>query len=108
MQQQLDIIIPDNYQSVFPTPMSLCREIAYVNLLMALDNEEPLNEWDLRYNKKVYYASPAPGIQLRDYVLNTIPSEIYNIENGMIENPYHYIWLNNKNIFEVKKLDENR
>ena len=73
--------MPDNYQTVFPTPMSLCREIAYVNVLMKLDQEEPLNEWDLRYNKKIYYKSPVPGIQLRDYILNTISSETYRIEN---------------------------
>jgi len=62
LQERLNIVVPDNYQQVFPTPMALCREIAYVNLLMNLENEEPLNEWDIRYNSKIYYPSPFPGI----------------------------------------------
>lgn len=74
-------MIPDDYQSKFQTPMQLCRELAYVDLIMELHVEEPLNEWDLRYNKKIYYKSKVPGTQLRDYIMNTISSEIYNLEN---------------------------
>jgi len=61
--------------------MSLCREIGYVNIILDLDNKEVMNEWDLRYNNKIYYKSKVPGTQLKDYILNTIASEVYNIEN---------------------------
>jgi hypothetical protein len=74
-------MVPDDFLKIYPTPMALCREIGYVNLILALQQDEGVNEWDLRYNKKIYYKSKIPGTQLRDYILNTIASEIYNVEN---------------------------
>jgi hypothetical protein len=50
---------------------------------MELETNEPLNEWDIRYNKKIYYKSKVPGTQIIDYILNTIASEIYNVENSL-------------------------
>lgn len=63
--------------------MQLCRELAFVNSIMSLNVGEQVNEWDLRYNKKIYYKSKVPGTQLRDYIMNTISSEIYNLENQL-------------------------
>ena len=75
----------------FTTPMQLCREIGFVNNVLKPAQQEVLNEWDLRFNKKLYSPTPPPGIQIRDYILNTIPSEVYNIQNDMIKEPYQYI-----------------
>ena len=71
--------------------MSLCREVGYVNIVMELEQQNPLNEWDIIHNKRIYYKSKVPGTQLRDYILNTIPSEIYSIENKMTATPYSFI-----------------
>ena len=69
----------------------MCQEIGYVNLILALDKNEKLNEWDLRYNKKIYYKSKPPGIELRDYILNTIVSEIYNIQNQITKDFFKFV-----------------
>ena len=59
---------------------------------MELETNEPLNEWDIRYNKKIYYKSKVPGTQIIDYILNTIASEIYNVENSLTQTPFDFVW----------------
>ena len=85
--------MPDDYLQMFARPIDLCKEIGFVNRVLALANNEPLNEWDMRFNKKIYYKTKPPGIQLRDYILNTIPSEIYNIQNHLIKEKDFYTFV---------------
>lgn len=80
----MEVFLPENYISEYPTPSDLIEAVAYLYNPLKLRPTDD-NVWELRYNKNLIKKKTSPISMVINLATNNIPSLIYMNRNKLLE-----------------------